>query len=177
MILIQKAKKSDLNQLKKLRLRSILEEPVMLSYTSFMEEKKQNRLWWKFFFFSKHNYTFTLSNKNKIVGFVRFEKKFGFKAKHKGTIQSIYIIPEERDKGFGKKLLIAIIEYLFSLKLVTKIDIVVCSLNHKMLKIVESLNFKEWGEEPRAIYYMGSYYSDKLFYLAQKEKKNEKNSI
>ena len=85
-------------------------------------------------------HTFVFKNdKNKIVGFCKALKFADY-----GEIDAMYVIPELKGKGLGKKLMEKAFEWLGS---ELKIRLVVVKYNSRAIEFYKKMGFKETGNK------------------------------
>lgn len=83
-----------------------------------------------------------------IVGFVREKRK---KLSHKGNIWGMYVVPEARGKGIGRSLLTEVVRRTHNLQGLEQINLTV-TINNKSAKILyETIGFRCYGVEKRAL--------------------------
>ena len=83
----------------------------------------------------------------KIIGYVMFVKKVETPLKLKydyALITDLYVKPEYRGKGIGKKLLLTVLEYL-KREGVKYVEITVWANNIKAINLYKKLGFKEYS--------------------------------
>lgn len=78
-------------------------------------------------------------SENKIVGFCKVEK-----FAHYGEVDSMYVIPEHKGKGLGKKLMDKAFEWLGSEQ---DIILKVVSYNSRAIEFYKKMGFKETGKD------------------------------
>ncbi|MDY7008744.1 MAG: N-acetyltransferase family protein [Cyanobacteriota bacterium] len=84
----------------------------------------------------------------KIVGWLSFQSFYG-RAAYKATAEvSIYIAPEYKGQGIGKKLLSEAILYSPKLKINTLLGFIFAH-NQPSLKLFEKFGFQRWGYLPK----------------------------
>lgn len=97
------------------------------------------------------NLIFACFNDDEIVGSVGLYRETTVKAQHKGTIWGMYVKPQYRAQGIGKKLLTAALEFAKSNMKLKKVDLSVESSRVSAKKLYSSMGFKKWGHEEYAI--------------------------
>lgn len=80
-----------------------------------------------------------------LIGFVKFKKDTRTKAKHKAMIHAFYIAPEHRGKGFGKKLMAALLKKTQRLSGLEQIHLWVLTAHDSALKFYEKCGFVSQG--------------------------------
>jgi ribosomal protein S18 acetylase RimI-like enzyme len=92
-----------------------------------------------------------------VVGLYQVEKD---KAKHNCNIWGLYVQPEYRAQGIGRTLMEAALKHIIEKILCSKINICVESSNLGALKLYETLGFKVWGIEPKAMQVDQTFYDE-----------------
>lgn len=88
------------------------------------------------------------------------------KLRHKGFIWSVYVLPEHRRGGLGRRIIEQVIgTVVASAPHVKQINITVTAINARAKELYVALGFKTWGREPRALYIEGDYYDDEHMLL------------
>ncbi|WP_139489092.1 GNAT family N-acetyltransferase [Brevibacillus dissolubilis] len=101
----------------------------------------------------------------ELIGIVGFYHPGGLKAGHKGTLVSMYVHPEKRQGGVGKKLVQALIERVREEKSAEQIQLAVVTTNEAAAALYKSCGFEVYGEEKRALKVAGQYYDEWLMVL------------
>jgi ribosomal protein S18 acetylase RimI-like enzyme len=97
-----------------------------------------------------------------IVGFVR-EKRT--KLRHKGNIWGMYVVPEARGKGTGRLLLTEVVRRSHNLQGLEQINLTVTSNNKSAKKLYETIGFRCYGVEKRALKIDQIFFDDDLMVL------------
>jgi ribosomal protein S18 acetylase RimI-like enzyme len=84
-----------------------------------------------------------------IAGLVRDGN--GRKMRHRAKLWGMYVIPEARGQGVGKKLMEAVLEEADAMLGVEQVLLTVTSHNDAAKRLYVSTGFKVWGREPRAL--------------------------
>lgn len=109
--------------------------------------------------------SFTLgafNSNNQIVGIVGFKQEQSIKFKHKGFIWGMYVKPEYRSQGIGRRLILKSIELAKQNKGLEQINLCVVVGNQSAKKLYESVGFNVYGIERRALKHNGIYYDEEL---------------
>ncbi len=89
---------------------------------------------------NKNMHTFVLKNpENKIVGFCKVEKSDTY-----GEVDAMYVVPELKGKGFGKKLMHKAFEWLGSEQ---DIILKVVAYNTHAIEFYKRMGFRETGKD------------------------------
>src|SRR3712207_2128536 len=106
-MIIRKLELSEIEAAWALRLRSIKECPTAFGLS--FEDVKDVPLDAVKSDFEGNDIFIALSDESEIIGMLGFQRERGEKHRHKATIGSMYVVPESRGKGIGRKLLDAVI--------------------------------------------------------------------
>jgi ribosomal protein S18 acetylase RimI-like enzyme len=96
----------------------------------------------------------------EIVGMAGFLGREGAKDTHKGYLWGMYVRPDARNAGVGRKLAEAVIEYARQHVEVLQLDVV--SENEAARRLYARLGFVEYGIEHKALKQGGRYYDEVL---------------
>jgi len=109
---------------------------------------------------SDNNFLVGMFDGQKLVGVVGFFQNRSEKMKHKAGIWGMYVTPNYRKQGIGRKLMEFAIEKGKEIVEVKQIALGVVSTNIAAKVLYESLGFVSYGTELRAIYVDGTYYDE-----------------
>ena len=84
----------------------------------------------------------------------------GIKDKHKGMLWGMYVRPNARNMGVGRRLVETVIA--FARERVELLQLAVVSENEEARRLYASLGFVEYGIERRALKQHGRYYDEIL---------------
>jgi RimJ/RimL family protein N-acetyltransferase len=96
----------------------------------------------------------------QLVGIGGFYRDDGPKLRHKGTIWGVYVLPEHRGGGLGRKLIGEIIADAAKVPDIQQINITVTAANERAKQLYCSMGFEPWGLERRALWIGGRFYDD-----------------
>jgi RimJ/RimL family protein N-acetyltransferase len=96
-------------------------------------------------------------NAETLIGEVCFTRQQGEKFCHKGDIGAVYVIPEQRGKGFAKALLLAALEQTRTITDLAIISLSVNAENKSAINLYEACGFKAYGVEPKGLCVNGKY--------------------
>ncbi|MFB7142464.1 GNAT family N-acetyltransferase [Gottfriedia sp. NPDC056225] len=99
-------------------------------------------------------------DEEELVGVAGFYQKRSEKMKHKGTIWGMYVNPNYRGKGVGKKVLGQAIQHATQIEDILQIELAVISSNISAKKLYESVGFESFGTEKRALFVNGEFYDE-----------------
>jgi len=96
----------------------------------------------------------------QLVGIGGFYREDGPKLRHRGTIWGVYVMPEHRSGGLGRKLIAEIIANAAVVPDIHQINITVTAANERARQLYRSMGFEPWGLERKALWIDGSFYDD-----------------
>ncbi|MET0534124.1 MAG: GNAT family protein [Steroidobacter sp.] len=99
-------------------------------------------------------------SEDRLVGVGGFYRDDGPKLRHKGTIWGVYILPEHRGGGLGRRLIGEIITQATLVPDLQQINITVTAANARARQLYVSMGFETWGLERRALWIDGRFYDD-----------------
>jgi len=93
------------------------------------------------------------------------------KRRHIATVWGMYVHPEHRSRGLGRRLIRSVLHRLESLPGIEYVQLAVTGGNDTALGLYESVGFKTYGREPAALKVSGRNYDELL--LSLKINKND----
>jgi ribosomal protein S18 acetylase RimI-like enzyme len=102
---------------------------------------------------------------NLLVGMVTFMRESSPKTAHKGNIFGMFVEPEMRGHGFGKSLLLELIDKVKSCNGLEQINLAVVSNNELAKRLYKSIGFQVYGVENNALKWNGDYFDEELMVL------------
>lgn len=99
------------------------------------------------------------TEKGLLVGYAGFQREGRAKNRHKGTLIGMYVIPEHRGCGLGRRLLDALIVEARALGGVEQINLTVTRSNAGARGLYLAAGFASFGVEPYALKVDGVYYA------------------
>lgn len=94
-----------------------------------------------------------------LAGYAGFQRERRAKNRHKGTLIGMYVIPEHRGRGLGRRLLEALIVEARALGGVEQINLTVTRSNAGARGLYLAGGFASFGVEPYALKVDGVYYA------------------
>lgn len=159
--MIRRLTKEDLASFFELRLESLQNSPT--SFLGSFEEEKGS----SFSFYEAQltnggvdSIIFGAFVNTELVGLIGIYRENRIKIKHKSYLWGMYVKPEYRNNGIAKALLFNAINHAQNKMKCTAIHISVEVANIAAKKLYESFGFKEWGKEPKAIYWDEKYFDE-----------------
>jgi ribosomal protein S18 acetylase RimI-like enzyme len=101
----------------------------------------------------------------QLVGMAGFHREQGLKSRHKGRVWGVYLTPECRRKGVGRKLLEEVLQRGGTIEGVEQILISVATTQTAAASLYHSLGFQPFGREPRALKVNGRYIDEEHLIL------------
>jgi ribosomal protein S18 acetylase RimI-like enzyme len=87
----------------------------------------------------------------QLLGCAGFYRDEGLKGRHKGRVWGVYVTPEKRGAGIGKKMMAMLLERAAALEGVQQILLSVTATQAAALRLYRSLGFTSFGREPLAL--------------------------
>lgn len=141
-----------------IRLIALQENPEAFG-SSYEEEKNDSAQKYKNRFQSAlDSFTFGAFEQAKLIGTISLVKETNLKLRHRANIVAVYVKPEIRGNGIGKKLMVRAIEKAKSLNEIEQLYLTVSTKNSAAQKVYKSIGFEVCGTEERALKYKDTYY-------------------
>jgi ribosomal protein S18 acetylase RimI-like enzyme len=96
----------------------------------------------------------------ELVGTVAIYRDRLIKARHKAHIWGMYVSPEGRGQGTGRRLMEAAVEWARGQPGVSQVELVVSTRTPVAKRLYHSLGFTTWGLEPAALCINGELIDD-----------------
>jgi len=87
----------------------------------------------------------------RLQGNAGFYRDKALKTRHKGRVWGVYVTPEKRGAGVGKKILQTLLDRSRSIEGVEQILLSVTSTQTAAIRLYRSLGFEPFGCEPRSL--------------------------
>lgn len=101
----------------------------------------------------------------RLVGVGGFYRDESPKLRHKGTIWGVYVMPEHRSGGLGRKLIGELVANATAVPDLRQINITVTAANDRARQLYRSMGFEPWGLERNALWIDGRFYDDEHMVL------------
>jgi ribosomal protein S18 acetylase RimI-like enzyme len=95
-----------------------------------------------------------------LVGLVALGREGMNKLSHKAMVWGMYVRPEYRGKGVGRALLLEALNQARSVPGVTQVNLGVNANNKSAIRLYESVGFKSYGHESRALLINGEFHDE-----------------
>ena len=103
--------------------------------------------------------------KGVLVGSVGFQREIGEKVQHKGFIWGLYVMPIWRQKGIARQMLAFLIDRAKAMSGLEQLHLRLSESQYEARKLYESLGFRFYGTEPRALRVGTRYFAEHLMIL------------
>lgn len=111
------------------------------------------------------NFTLGAWQENTLIGMVGFYRETHLKMRHKGNIWGMYVAPEGRGQGIGRRLMEAALERVKSVAGLEQVNLTVISTNTAARQLYLSLGFTVFGLESRALKIGEQYFDEEYMVL------------
>ncbi len=111
------------------------------------------------------NFTLGAWQENTLIGMVGFYREIHLKMRHKGNIWGMYVAPEGRGQGIGRRLMEAALERVENVEGLEQVNLTVVSTNAAARQLYLSLGFTVFGLEPRALKIGEQYFDEEYMVL------------
>jgi ribosomal protein S18 acetylase RimI-like enzyme len=111
-------------------------------------------------------------NDGRLAGTVGFFREKGLKTRHKGGIWGVYVTPEQRGAGVGKKMMEMALARAEQIDGIEQVLISVATTQIAAEKLYRSLGFQPFGREPRAVR-IGDEFIDEIYLVLHFENKRK----
>ncbi len=101
----------------------------------------------------------------RLVGMVGFYRESALKLRHKGSIVSMYVLPEYRSRGIARALLGEALDRARHLPDLKQLLLGVTVTQATAKRLYESLGFVVYGREPDAVKVGGEYFDEEFMIL------------
>lgn len=113
----------------------------------------------------EESFTFGAWDNSDLIGVVTLVIEKKKKLKHRANIVAMYVCPEKRKSGVGKKLMQEAIKKASELNGIEQIYLAVTSNNIPAQSLYKSLGFQTYGIDKRALKIENEYFDDELMML------------
>lgn len=101
----------------------------------------------------------------RLIGISGFFRHEPIKAFHKGTVWSLFVKPSHQGMGLGRKLMEETLKEAWKMDGLETVLIGVSSNNPSAIHLYRSLDFIEYGKEPKCLKHEGEYVDEILMYM------------
>jgi ribosomal protein S18 acetylase RimI-like enzyme len=92
----------------------------------------------------------TFEDEDTLIGIVGFFRETLSKMRHKATVWGMYVVPERRGQGIGKRLLEDLLERSTTLPGLEQVHLTLVTTNEAARHLYDTLGFRVYGLEPHA---------------------------
>ncbi len=164
MMEIRQLNSMDAGQYQNLRLEALQKDPEAFA-SSYEEEKEYTLETYADRLKSENVFTYGAFENDKLCGVVTLVRETKRKTRHKVTIFAMYVSPEIRKMGVGKRLMEAAIEKAKQMGGVEQITLTVVSTNESAKKLYHLYGFETFGLEKRSEKIDQTYYDEEYMVL------------
>ncbi len=168
MITLRQLTKADAIAFRRVRLLGLQESPTAFSANYAQEEKMPVEEWKNRLEGSENRWVIGAFEKGDLVGVLGFVRDSSEKAKHKGFIWGMYVVPSFRRKGICRALVEEALSRIEVLPGLRRVLLSVVTSNQGALRLYESLGFVRYGEEEEALCVDGVFHAE--FHMARQMK-------
>lgn len=118
---------------------------------------------------SPHSFVMAGFSAGAMIGFARFEREPNVKERHKGHVRGVYVALSHRGKGAAKEMIGALIDEAMKDPSIEQLLLAVGVFNTGAKKLYESLGFRTFGLEPRALRVGDEYIDEEHMILLLRE--------
>ncbi len=151
-LLIRRVAVKDARQFYDLKLKSIQTDPEVFLATM---EEMENKTMPEILAWIKHDYIFGAFVRKKLIGTIHLIEQKPEKFKHIGIVGGLYVNPDYRGQGIGRKLTEKLLSY--AKKKFYSLQLKVVPTDIAAIKLYESFGFFCWAKEKNALYHKGKY--------------------
>jgi ribosomal protein S18 acetylase RimI-like enzyme len=149
-----------------LRLRALKDHPDSFGSTYEKEETYSLETIKERIKSSENKFVIGAFDRNRnLYAIATFIRETNIKLSHKGHVFGMYVAPERRGNGEGKRLLTELVKVAKGFKGLEQIHLSVVSENQTAKKLYEALGFQTYGVEPNALKLNDQYYDEDLMLL------------
>jgi RimJ/RimL family protein N-acetyltransferase len=161
--------RDDVADFRRVRLLGLQESPTAFGASHAQEERIPVEELAKRLSGTRDRWVIGAFEEEELVGVIGFVRDSGDKARHKGFIWGMYVVPPFRGKGIGRALLEEALARVDSLPGLRSVRLSVVTSNPAALRLYEALGFVRYGEEDEALCVDGIFHAE--FHLIRQTKK------
>lgn len=141
---------------KDLRLRALRSDPIAFG-SAYEEEEKLPEAEWRR---RTHNMLVVISDDNNLVGTITYLFGDRIKTKHIAHIYGVYVTPEFRGKGLGRKLLESALEGISKNEGIVKVQLTVNTKQEAAVRMYTDFGFQIAGQLASELKVGDEYYDE-----------------
>lgn len=151
----------------KLRLSSLKESPFAFS-DSYEDQSNKSFLDFQLEIEKSVNplESFTLgafTNENQLIGFVKYKRDHRSKARHRASLFSLYVQPNQRGKGIAKKLINKLVKTIEIISGIEQLQLSTIISKNSLIEFYESFGFEKLGDVIKDDLIIDNQYVDALY--------------
>jgi ribosomal protein S18 acetylase RimI-like enzyme len=154
----------DADKYQEIRLEALQTNPEAFA-SSYEEEEMYSLERFRSRLQDDHSYTFGAYEQDKLVGVVSLVVEQKNKIKHRANIYAMYVKPDSRGNGIAKNLMVEAVKVANRLKGIEQVYLSVVSSNEPAKRLYQSIGFKIYGLDKRAIKIDDDYFDEELMVL------------
>jgi ribosomal protein S18 acetylase RimI-like enzyme len=154
----------DADKYQEIRLEALQTNPEAFA-SSYEEEEMYSLERFRSRLQDDHSYTFGAYEQDKLVGVVSLVVEQKNKIKHRANIYAMYVKPDRRGNGIAKNLMVEAIKMANQLEGIEQVYLSVVSSNEPAKRLYQSIGFKIYGLDKRAIKIDDGYFDEELMVL------------
>ncbi|SEN23153.1 Ribosomal protein S18 acetylase RimI [Mesobacillus persicus] len=156
---IRRLKSEDAKSYQKVRLEALKNNPEAFG-SSYAEEKDRSIETYAERLASDESITIGAFQEAELVGTVTLFREKYLKLSHKANIFAMYVQPDKRGLGVGKKLLLEAINQANTIDGIEQLNLTVVATNEPAKNLYTSLGFEVFGRERHALKFEDGTYLD-----------------
>ncbi|MET4386431.1 RimJ/RimL family protein N-acetyltransferase [Bradyrhizobium sp. F1.4.3] len=142
------------------RLEALAAHPTAFS-SAFAREQEQPLAWFEERLLTSDVFGAFIAQ--ELVGVAGFRRQEGAKTEHKAVLWGMYVRPDARKFGVGRRLVDAVVAH--GAKHVEQLQLAVVSGNTAAIRLYTAAGFVEYGREVKALKHDGRYFDEILMAL------------
>jgi ribosomal protein S18 acetylase RimI-like enzyme len=154
----------DAEMYKVIRLEALQKHPEAYS-SSYEEELGSSVEKYRSRLNDEHSFTFGAVEESQLVGVVTLVVEKKKKINHRANIVAVYVDHSKRRSGIARSLMLEAIKKAQEIESVEQIYLTVTSSNEPAKNLYQSLRFKTYGLDKRALKIGSTYFDDELMML------------
>jgi len=161
---IRQVHAKDADKYQEIRLEALQTNPEAFA-SSYEEEKLFSLERFRSRLQDENSYTFGAYEQDKLIGVVSLVVEQKNKIKHRANIYAMYVKPNLRGNGIAKMLMLEAVKVANQLKGIEQVYLSVVSSNKPAKKLYQSIGFKIYGLDKRAMKIDDVYFDEELMVL------------
>lgn len=151
---------ADIPALQALRLRALREHPVAFSSSPEDDRVADADFMARSLADTQASAVFGAFEQQDIVGMVGVVRERQAKLRHSALVWGMFVAPEARRRGLGRRLMECAIERARAWPGVVRVQLAVSTTAPEARALYESLGFRAWGVQPEAVAHAGALHDE-----------------